>query len=292
MPGELAHNPDATLPVRVLAPVTGIRALRASAVSLVGGFRQARALAWRFFVRDTSADHRQSLLGYVWLVVPPLANALVWIFLNDQNVISVQSLGVPYPVFVLTGTVLWTAFNSSVVGMLGVVGGARAFLGKVNFPHESLVYSSMLKTLTDSTIAAAIIIPALLIFDVPAAATMALFPVALLGALLLGWSIGLMLLPVAALYSDVSRAMQLLLRFGFFLAPVIFPLPTSGVARSVMLLNPVTPLLTTGRAWLTGSPEAMPGPFMMVAAISIGLLLASLVMFKVTMPHLVERLST
>jgi lipopolysaccharide transport system permease protein len=281
-----------TLPLREMVPVTGLQAMKAGASSLISGFGPARALAWRFFLRDTRADHRQSLLGYLWLIVPPLANALVWIFLNDQNVISVDSRGVPYPVFVLAGTVLWTAFNASVMGMLGVISGARSFLGKVNFPHESLVYSSILKTLVDASIAAVILVPAILVFGVPVTPVMGLFLFALASCLILGWAVGLLLLPIAALYSDVSRAMQLVLRFGFFLTPIIFPLPASGFARALMLWNPVTPLITTGRSWLTGSAEAMPGPFLVVLIVSIAVLSASLVVYKVTLPHLVERLST
>ncbi len=279
------------LAVRVMVPATGLTAMKGAARSLLLGFKQARGLAWRFFLRDTQADHRQSLIGYVWLVVPSLANALVWIFLNDQDVITVDSRGVPYPVFVLAGTVLWTAFNSSVIGMLGVVGGARSYLGKVNFPHESLVYTSILKSLLEAGIAALVLVPALLIFKVELNPPMLAFPVALGGSLMLGWAIGLFLVPIAALYSDVSRALQLLLRFAFFLTPVIFSLPASGPARAVMMLNPVTPIITTGRAWLTGSAEAMPTAFAAVVAGSAVLLVACLLMYKIILPHLVERLS-
>ena len=288
-----APRPDGeTLPVRVMLPSTGIDAMRTAARSLIQGFAQARSLAWRFFLRDTRADHRQSALGYVWLVVPPLANALVWIFLNDQEVIAIDSRGVPYPVFVLAGTVLWTAFNTAVMGMLGVVGGARSFLGKVNFPHESLVYSSMLKSVVEASIASLILIPAALLFRVDAGLLILLFPLAIVSNLMLGWAIGLLLVPVAALYSDVGRAIQLMLRFAFFLTPVIFPIPPSGAARAVMMLNPVTPLVTTGRSWLTGSPEAMPGQFVVVTIVSALLFLTCLVVYKLILPHLVERLST
>ncbi len=266
--------------------------MRGAARSLISGFGQARALAWRFFLRDTRADHRQSILGYVWLIVPPLANALVWIFLNDQDVITVDSRGAPYPVFVLAGTVLWTGFNSSVMGMLGVIGGARSFLGKVNFPHESLVYTSIFKSLMEAGIAALVLVPALLVFGVTARPTMLFFPIALAGSLLLGWALGLLLVPIAALYSDVSRALQLFLRFAFFLTPVIFSLPSSGAARAVMLWNPLTPIITTGRSWITGSDEAMPTAFLLVLGGSAVVLIACLVVYKVILPHLVERLST
>lgn len=277
---------------RVITPHSGLDAFRTAIASLTGNFPQARSLAWRFFLRDTRADYRQSLLGYFWLVVPALANALIWVFLNSQKVIRIDSGDVPYPVFVMTGTILWTAFNASLMAMLGVVNGARSFLGKVNFPHESLVYAAFLKALVDAFIASLVLVPTLLIFRIPAQPSMLLFPVALFASLLLGTTLGLLAVPIAALYSDIGRGVQLILRFGLFLTPVIFPLPAAGLARKLMLLNPATPIVVTGRAWLAGSGEAMPTAFLIVVLSSLFLLSLSLVFYKVTLPHLIERLST
>lgn len=277
---------------RVITPHSGLDAFKTAIRSLTGNFRQARLLAWRFFLRDTRADHRQSLLGYFWLVVPALANALVWVFLNSQNVINIDSGDVPYPLFVMTGTILWTAFNAALMAQLGVINNARPVLGKVNFPHEALVYSAFLKTLVDAFIAAMILVPTALILRAPLHASMILFPIALLASLFLGATLGLLAVPVAALYADVGRGVQLVLRFGFFLTPVIFPLPAPGFARTLMLLNPVTPVIVTGRAWLTGSAEAMPVAFAIVVLASLFLLSLSLVFYKVVLPHLIERLSS
>ena len=66
-----------------------------------------RGLAWRMFLRDTRATYRQSFLGYFWLLLPALANTLVWVFLNGAKVVNIDSGDVPYPLFVFTGTVLW-----------------------------------------------------------------------------------------------------------------------------------------------------------------------------------------
>lgn len=280
------------LPVRVITPHSGLDGFRVAIASLTGGFGQARALAWRFFLKDTRADHRQSALGYVWLLIPPLINALTWIFLNNQRIITIHTGGVPYPVFVLTGTILWNAFNTSIVGTLGVISGARAFIGKVNFPQESLLYAAFLKSVVDAAIAAVILLPVIVIFHLEWRAAMLLFPLALLACILLGAALGLFALPVAALYSDVSRGIHLLLRFGFFLTPVIFPLPSRGASRQFMLANPVTAVIVTGRGWLTGSGEALPGAFALVLAISLFFCSVGLVFYKVILPHLVERMSS
>jgi len=278
------------LPVRVITPHSGVEAFRYALTSLWKGFPQAKWLAWRFFLRDTRAAHRQSLLGYFWLILPPLANTLVWVFLNSQKVIHIETGSVPYPVFVLAGTILWAAFNGALMAMLGVVNEARSVLSKVNFPHESLVYSGVLKAFVDSIIPAVLLIPALFLYPVPWSPAMLFFPVALVASLLLGTALGLIVIPVAALYSDISRAIQLGLRFGFFVTPVIFALPPDGIARTVMMLNPLTPLIVSGRTWLAGSGELMPLGFLIVLSASLVLIAAGLLFFKVTLPHIIERI--
>ena len=278
------------LAVRVITPHSGLNAFTEAISSLRTGFRPAAALAWRFFVRDTRAEHRQSLLGYFWLVFPALANTLTWIFLNNQKIVTIDSGSVPYPLFVLSGTILWSAFNASVMAMLNVVSAARSFLSKVNFPHESLIYAAVLKASTDSVLSALLLIPALFMYGAAGRAEAALFPLALLASLLLGSAIGLIVIPVAALYGDVSRVIQLVLRFGFFLTPVVFALPAHGLARRFMMLNPVTPLIVTGRAWLAGGAETMPGAFAGVAIGSVVVSIVGLVFYKIALPHLIERL--
>ena len=277
--------------IRILSPHSGLDAFRDANRSLARGFTQARRLAWRFFLRDTRADHRQSLLGYLWLVFPPLANTLTWVFLNNQKVVNIDSGNVAYPIFVLSGVILWTAFNGALMSMLNIVGAARGFLSKVNFPHESLVYSAFLKSLLDTALASLVLIPAFFVFKAAISASMILFGVALVSSLVLGWTIGLLVVPIATLYQDVGRAIQVVLRFGFFLTPVIFKLPASGFARHLMLLNPATPIVVSGRDWLTGSGEAMPGAFILVMLACVPLLAIGLLFYKVALPHLIERLS-
>lgn len=279
-----------SLEVRVITPHSGLDAFKDEIRSLWAGAPQARGLAWRFFVRDTRADHRQSLLGYVWLVVPILANTLTWVFLNNQKLISIDSGKVSYPLFVMTGAILWAAFNGGVMSMLGVVGSARTYLSKVNFPHEALVYTAIFKALLDAGLSALLLSPLLIFFHAAWRPEILLFPVALLANIFLGAAIGLILIPIAALYNDVSRAVQLVLRFGFFLTPVIFPLPAAGLARRFMLVNPVTPLIATGRSWLTGSAEAMPEAFWIVFGACAALFAIALLFYKLSMPVIIERI--
>ena len=60
--------------------------------SIIMGFWDGRELAWRLFVRDLSAQHRQSYLGYIWVFLPPLVASISFIFLNSQGFLNIPDM--------------------------------------------------------------------------------------------------------------------------------------------------------------------------------------------------------
>jgi lipopolysaccharide transport system permease protein len=95
-------------------------------------------LAWRLMVRDIKARYRQSLLGASWAFLPPIATALLFILLNREGLIKASSTDLPYPVFVIIGTVLWQLFTDSLNSPPNLVTANKPMLAKVNFPREGL----------------------------------------------------------------------------------------------------------------------------------------------------------
>ena len=77
----------------------------------------------------------------------------------------------------------------------------------------------------------------------------------------------------------------------FFLTPVIYPVPRASFAATLIELNPVTPLLVSTRDWLiTGQASLLPG-FLWVSAVTVVLLFAGWVLYRIAMPHLISRMS-
>ena len=277
------------LPEKVITPHDGMDAFRDAFSSLLANRRMTRELAWRMFIRDTRAMFRGSFLGWFWIIVPTLANSLVWIFLSGSNVVSIETGTVPYPLFVFVGNLLWTAFNGCLVGGLGVLGEAQGALSKVSFPHEALLLVVFWKSLLNVGVTLLALPPFLLLYPLTWSPTVLLFPVGLALTMLCGLSLGLILVPVAALFQDLSRAVHLGMRFVFFLTPVIFPLPASGLARTLMLWNPATSLIVTSRTWLLGGEIADLPAMAMVSVASLLLLLLGVLAMKVALPHIIER---
>ena len=87
------------------------------------------ALIWHLFVRDFKAEYRQSLLGYAWAFIPVLATTLTWVFLDQQNIISIGSTDLPYPIHVMLGSMLWGVFAKSLTGIMqGFSSGSSVFV--------------------------------------------------------------------------------------------------------------------------------------------------------------------
>lgn len=285
-----ANQQTNELPVRVITPHDGTDAFRYAAASLVRDWSFTRNLAWRMFLRDTTAQFRGSFLGWFWIVIPTLANSLVWIFLSS-SVIPIKTGSVPYPLFVFTGNLLWMGLNGSLLGALGVLGEAQGALSKVNFPHEALVLVVFWKSLLNVGVTLLTLPLFMLMYPVELKAQMLLFPIGLFLTMVFGLSVGLLLVPIAALFQDLNRAIQLGMRFAFFLTPVVFPVPDSGFARTLYQWNPATSLVVTSRAWLLGGETGDTLSVAMISIIAALLLVLAVLSLKVTLPHVIERTS-
>lgn len=259
--------------------------------SMMSDLLASRELAWRLFVRNISAQYRQSLLGYFWAFVPPLFTTLIWVFLNSQNILDVGDPGMPYPLFVLTGTVLWHTFADALDSPLKLVSESKAMLAKINFPREALILTSIGQVLFNFAIRVVLLIGVFAWYKVSPPATILLVPLGVFSMVLLGLMIGLLLTPFGILYQDIGRAIAVGTQAWFFLTPVIYPVPQASWAATLVKLNPVTPLLQTTREWLiTGEATQLYG-FVWVTGISLILLFTGWVFFRIAMPHLISRMS-
>jgi len=259
--------------------------------AMLGDLWAGRELAWRLTVRDISAQYRQTFLGILWALILPLANTLVWLFLNESGIISIQDTDIPYPVYVFAGTMLWAIFMDAINAPMGETNAARGMLAKLNFPREALLLAGVYKTLFNAAIKIGLLLCVLPFFDVHPGWRLAIFPAGVLSLVLVGTAIGLFITPVGMLYTDVGRALPLVMQFLMYATPVVFPMPAAGLAARLFALNPLTPLILTARDWLTGGAPEFLLYFAGVNAVAWLVLLASWIGYRLAMPILIERMS-
>ena len=261
------------------------------AKKMIRDFLYGRELAWQLAVRDIKAQHRQAFLGLIWGFIMPLANTAAWLFIHGAGIVSIKETTLPYPVFVITGTMLWSVFIDTVNAPLRQTSEAKHVLAKINIPPETIVLSGVYQMLYKTLIRIAVLLPVLLLLGVSPSLSLVIFPIVILSLIVSGTVIGLLLTPIGMLYTDVGRGIQLLLQFMMYITPVVFPIPLGGWAEPIMQYNPITPLIVTARSVLTGQPLEYLGAFLMVTIVAVGLLWPCLAVYRATMPIIIERLS-
>lgn len=252
----------------------------------------SRELAWRLTVRDLSAQYRQTILGFIWAIILPLANTLIWIFLSRSGVVNVSDTPLPYPVYVFTGTMLWAILMDALNAPLQIVTASKIMLAKIYFPREALVIAGIYQTIFNALIKVTLLIVALLAMGIYPGWSVLLFPIGLFSLVLVGTVIGLVLTPVGLLYTDVGKGIPLLMQFMMYLTPVVFAMPKSGISATLFQMNPLTPLILTARDWLTGLTPEYLGYFVVVNMIAITLLIIFWIVFRLAMPILIERMGS
>lgn len=230
----------ATLPgvVTVVAPAKRRLGWR----SLIAALPVIRVLA----ARDFKAKYKQSLLGPAWLVIQPLAllGALIVAF---SSVVSVETEGVPYVVFALSGLAAWAFFQAAfTMGGAAVVSNyqlvKRTSCPRVAFPIAGIIASLPSLALTG----AAAIAAAALSGNV--GVRLLLAPVVVVWLLALTFGAVALVAALAVRYRDVLSVLPFALQVGFFVTPVGFP-PSelSGTMRTIVSCNPMTGVLEAWR---------------------------------------------
>ncbi|MFC7338080.1 ABC transporter permease [Haloferula chungangensis] len=278
------------LPVTVYTPDSALSDPKRLFREMADELKNSRELSMALFRRDLKAQFRQSVLGYAWLFFPPIATTLVWFFLNSSGVVRVAETGMPYPAFVMIGSLLWQAFTESLNKPIMALTKAKPMLVKLNFPRVAPVLAGIGETTLVSAVRLVLLIPVFILAGVVPSWTILFFPFAYLSMVLLGTAIGGLLTPIGLLYTDVGRAISVFSQFAMYATPVVYPIATAGLLSWVHALNPMTYLVETGRATLVGGPfDALPIALAVTAGAFILLLLAWTI-FHITVPRIIERM--
>lgn len=243
------------------------------------------------FTRDLKAQYRKSFLGYFWAFAPPMISAFVFIFLRSSGAVQINDPGVPYPLFVITGTLMWQslvdAINNANTGMQK----SRNLLARINFPREAILLSSIWLLLFNTSIRVLIMAGLLAYYGVWPGMGILQFLFSFAGLLTLGLGMGIFLSLLGSLYTDVTRALPLVMQFMMYLSPVIYPPKMSGTIGFLSTYNPFSPFLISARQALINQEQTHLQGVLTIFPIAVIILLMGWLSFKTVMPRLIERMA-
>ncbi|MDX1446047.1 MAG: ABC transporter permease [Lishizhenia sp.] len=257
----------------------------------LGALRKSNFLALQLAKRDIKAQYRQSFLGLLWSLILPLSTALVWVLLRSSNTVNLGEVNVNYVLFVFVGTLSWSILTESILGPMNMVLSMRTTLSKINFPKEALITSSVYKTGFNTLVKLIILLVLMLIYPVEMGGSMLFFPVSLFALFLVGTAIGLFITPLGLLIGDVGKILTPLMQVLMYVSPVVFMTPKpEGFFGKLVYYNPLTPLISNFRNALLGLPLEQMSYYLMTGIAAIIVFCLALVVFRITIPIITERI--
>lgn len=262
--------------------------------------RDFRELIQRLVVRNVAGQFRQSFLGYLWIILPPIGTTVVFSLLQRAQVVAITMPegAMPYPIFALLGATIWGFFTQVVTMATTSISSSGNLVSKIYFPREILVFSAVGNAIVNLLIRLVVVVLTFAALRYVPHWQSLFFLLLLVPFTLFGVGIGLLLAPINTMMNDISRMLEFAFQFGMLLAPTVYPTPaltsTSGSWQNLLYwahhINPVSHYLyalheLVERGTLTWTPGLITA-----TSLSVGIFLVGWRFFHATEPLLAERL--
>jgi len=236
--GETARS------LTVIRPPSFSLATIVSGIRILVGYRDLLLTLTLFRL---SVRYKQSILGWIWALLQPLAMMLIYT-LVFSHVARVRSEGVPYPLFVFSALLPWTFFSGAVSNAINGLVSYSTLITKLYFPKEIIPLSYVFAALVDLAIACCVLSGLMAYYCVSINWTI-LYALPVVVILIAFTSaVALFLSSVQVRFRDAAAALPVILQIGVFLTPVVYPVDLIPARfQRLYLLNPVASLVESFR---------------------------------------------
>jgi len=243
---------------------------------------ESRRLIWLLILRDISVRYRQSILGYVWAVVPQIVMVGVFAFLHASRVLPIGGTRIAYVAYALWGISVWQLFAGCLLSCANSLVSSGSLVSKVNFPREALVIAALGQPTFDFLVRLAPIVVVFIWYGVVPWWESVFIPLVLLPVMLLALGLGFVLSIANLVIRDTGNALGTALTIGMFLTPVLYPPPVRWPFFLVNHLNPLSPLLAASHDLIAQGFLTKPEMFAAVCLLALVLALGGWRAFRVT----------
>lgn len=206
-------------------------------------------------------SQRGSLLGKAWIVIQPLATILVYTLVFSQVMhqrLNGRTDVYAYSLFLCAGLLPWQLFSEVMQKTQASLLDHAHFLRKTAVPLGAFPLIGLQVALMNF----AVIYSLFLLWAITFAniSLMVLFSIlpSLILLLLLAWIWGYALAIAHVFFRDVGQVLALVLQFGFWMTPVVYPLSVvpSWLQDVLIWINPLVVVIQTQQQGFLG----LPGP--------------------------------
>ena len=264
-------------PVKVIRP---IRFSVGNLLSDVGTLCRHRGLFFEMTLLRLKVRYRQSLLGWMWAVLPPVLLMIAYTFVFSK-VVGLQTENLPYALFSFSGLIPWMFFSNSVSTATSGIVTHRYLISRVAFPREIIPLSYVSAAVFELGLGLLMLAVAMFYFDIrPTLYVFYAIPVLIMLAMC-AVAAAFVCASLQARFRDIGMAMPLMLQILMFTAPVVYSsqsLPDK--IRDIYFFNPLAILIDALRHSVVTGVRPIESYLLYCAVVSCVGVVASYALFK------------
>ncbi len=208
--------------------------------------------------REVKARYKQSILGYFWVILNPLAQMLVMSFAFSiiLRIPTNATANIPYSIFLFVALLPWNLFANSLSSAANSLISSSSLITKVYFPRTILVLSTIIAKIIDFLFASTILITYMIAYQIPITLNILwIIPIFFIQQI---FTLGLSLFFSAAnlIYRDVQYLLTLITTLWMYTTPVFYPADlVPEKFRIIFQLNPMAVIINAYRQVILGGGQ-------------------------------------
>jgi len=240
-------------------------------------------LLWQMVGREVKTRYKQSILGYFWVILNPMAQMMVMSFAFSiiLRVPTNAAGNIPYSIFLFVALLPWNLFANSLSSASASLVSSSSLITKVYFPRTILVISTILAKIVDFLFANIVLIIYMIVYKMPININILwIIPIFFIQQI---FTTGLALFFAAAnlIYRDIQYLLSLLLLLWMYLTPVIYPADLVPAKYKIIFqLNPMAVIINAYRQTILGGGVPNYSSLIIAFLLSILVLILGLSYFK------------
>ncbi len=208
---------------------------------------------------DFKLRYQGSVLGYLWALLRPLLLFAI-LYIVFAKLLRFGNDIPHYPVYLLTGTVLWNFFTECANQGIQAMVSRGDLIRKISFPKYIIVVAATLTAVINVSINLVVIVIFALLNGVTPSLSWLLVPFLILELYLFALGIAFLLGAINVKYRDIGSIWEVILQALFYAIPIIYPISmiasTSRLAANVILIDPIAQVIQDVRFCLI-TPETV-----------------------------------
>jgi ABC-2 type transport system permease protein len=199
-------------------------------------------------ITDFKLRYQGSVLGYTWSLLKPLFMFLT-LYLVFAVIFNVGRSIPNYPIYLLTGILLWSFFNEMTQLSLASIVNRGDLIQKIRIPRWLIIVSASFSALINLFLNSLVLIVFAVIYGIQFLPSSIFLPIFIIEIYLFALGLSLLLSALYVKYRDISYIWEVVMQAGFYATPILYSIAliNNETVQKIMIANPMAQAIQGAR---------------------------------------------